>query len=180
MNQLLKQIGLIKEELGWQGISGLALLLLAAIFFTYSLKPLEQQTAGMRSQLDAARQRSGGGTKAFGAGDRQQELAALFDSLPEEKDVTDTLAKIYTIASKTGVELKRAGYHLDDKDSPRVEYGISFPMTGDYARIRAFLSGVLANNPAVSLDQVNFQRDRISDSTLKADVRMTIFLRPSR
>jgi Tfp pilus assembly protein PilO len=180
MNRLTVQLKQIKEELGWQGMSGIALLLLAGVFFTFSLNPLEQQNAKMRSQLEAAHPKSSNGAGAFGAGDQQQETEAFFDSLPEENDVTDTLAKIYAIASRTGVELKQVGYRLDDKDSPRVEYGMSFPMTGDYARIRAFLSGVLTNNPAVSLDQVNFQRERISDTTLKADVRMTIFLRPTK
>lgn len=177
MNRLIKQL---IEELGWQGISGITLLLLAAAFLPLKLNPLEQQTTLMRSQLEAARTKSGNGSQAFGAGDRQQELAAFYDSLPEEKDVTDTLAVIHSVAGVTGVELQQAEYHLDNKDPMQLEYGISFPVTGDYPRIRAFLSGMLSNNPALSLDQVTFQRDRVGDATLHATVKMTLFLKPSR
>jgi Tfp pilus assembly protein PilO len=177
MSRILKQL---KEELGWQGMSGIALLLLAAAFMNFALNPLEQKTALMRSQLEAARANSGKVAKAFDTGVHKQDLSAFFDALPEEKDVTDTLASIQNAAGRAGVELKQAEYHLDGKDGPRVEYGMNFPAKGEYPRIRAFLSRVLADNPALALDQVNFQRDKISDTTLNASIRMTLFLKPSK
>lgn len=173
-----QSINQLKEQLGWQGTSGIILLLLAGAFLTLSLDPLEQETESLRNRLEIARSKSVSGGTASGTGDRQQELAAFFDSLPDEKSVTDVLASIYTVAGAAGVELKQAEYHLDDKSWPRVEYGMNFPMTGEYPRIRAFLSRVLADHPAMALDQVNFQRDRIGETSLKAEVKLTLFLNP--
>jgi len=176
MNRLIDQL---RHQLGWQGKSGIAILLLAALFLNLLLNPLERETLVMRSHLDAARAKSGGEHHAI-AGGRQQELAEFFDSLPEQKDVTDTLASIYAISEAAGVELKQADYHLEDRDAPRIEYTMNFPVRGEYPRIRAFIHSVLANNPAMALDQITFQRDKIGDAALNANVRLTLFLKPSR
>lgn len=173
-----RQLEQLKHQLGWQGMSGVVMLLLAAAFLNLSLNPLEQETSLMRSRLDATHAKPGSGHPVM-TGDRQQELAEFFDSLPEQKEVTDTLASIYAIAELTGVELKQADYHADDKDAPRIEYTMNFPVRGEYQRIRVFVQGVLTKNPAMALDQITFQRDKIGDATLNANVRLTLFIKPS-
>ncbi len=176
MNQLLIKI---KEQLGWQGITGVLLLALAGTFLTLTLKPLEEETTFMHNRLDAARSKAAMHSRTFSLGDRQKELGLFFESLPLEQDVTDILASIYSVAEASGVEFKQADYQLNDKDTPRIEYGIVFPVQGDYAKIRLFVSRVLADHSAIALDQINFQRDKVNNPILKADIRMTLFLSPT-
>lgn len=170
----------VRDQLGWQGVAGIALLLVAGVFSQLALNPVEEQTALMRARLEAAHAKPGGGAQAFAAGGRQEDLAAFFGSLPEEKDVTDTLAIIYAVADAAGVQLQQAEYHVNTTSQAEIGYEISFPMHGEYPRIRVFLSRVLADNPALALDHISFRRDHISDAALNADVRFTLFLRPSR
>lgn len=132
----------------------------------------------MHSRLDATRANANAEAQTYNLGDRQKELGVFLDSLPDERDVTDILASIAVVAEASGVELKQAEYHLDNKNKPRVEYGLFFPVQGGYANIRHFVSRMLADHPAIALDQINFQRDRINDSILKAEIRLTLFLRP--
>lgn len=176
MKRLLKQF---REQLGWQGVSGIVLLVLAGAFFVLALGPLEQEIDFMHSRLQEARSKAVMQARTFSLGDQQKELGMFFDSLPAEEEVTDILAKIYALAEASGIGFKQAEYQLEDKDSPRMEYRITFPVQGDYARVRYFVSRVLAEHPAISLDQINFQRGRINDPSLKADIRLTLFLRPS-
>lgn len=173
-----KQLIQLKEQLGWQGMSGLLLLLLTGALHILALQPLEQETAFMHSRLDAAHSKSNAQSKTFDSGDRQQELGAFFDSLPAEQDVTDILASISAVAEASKVELKQAEYRIDEKSKPRLEYGLYFPVQGGYANIRHFVFRVLADHPAMALDQINFQRDRVNDSVLKAEIRFSLFLRP--
>ncbi len=172
-----KELAQLKEQLGWQGMSGLVLLGLTGALHVLALQPLEQETAVMHSRLDVARSKSEvqGGT--INSGDRQKELGMFFDSLPDEQDVTDILASISEVAEASRVELLHAEYRLDEKKKPRLEYGMLFPVQGGYANIRHFVFRVLADHPAIALDQINFQRDKINDSILKAEVRFTLFLR---
>jgi Tfp pilus assembly protein PilO len=169
-----------KEQLGWQGISGIVLLALAGVFQMLALKPLEQEVTFMRSHLDTSRTKTSMQSRTFSLGDRQKELGMFFDSLPSEEDVTDILASIYSVAEASGVGLKQAEYHPDSDGKTRVQYGMVFPVQGEYAKIRYFVARVLADNPAIAMDQINFQRDKISDPILKAEIRFTLFLRQAK
>lgn len=176
MTQLFNQF---KEQLGWQGMAGTVLLVLAGASLMLTLQPLERETAFMRSRIEVAHSKAAIQTRTFSLGSRQKELGVFFESLPAEQDVTDVLASIYSVAEASGVELKQAEYHLDDKDRPRVGYRMVFPIQGEYGKIRLFSSRVLADHPTIALDQINFQRDRINDPVLKAEIRLTLFLSPT-
>lgn len=172
-----QQLNQLREQLGWQGMSGVILLILSGIFFIFALDPLEQETGFLRNRLKEAHSKAAMHSRTFSLGDQQKELGLFFESLPVEGDVTDVLASIYSIAEASGVEFKQADYHLEEKDRPRLEYGINFPVQGEYGKVRYFVSRVLAEHHAISLDQINFQRDRINDPMLKAEIRLTLFLK---
>jgi len=167
-----------REQLGWQGACGIALLILAGIFHMLTIDPLEEQVSHMQRRIEAAHGEGGHRGAPFSQGDRQRELDEFYKSLPEEKDVTDIMAAIYGNAEAYDVQLKGASFHLDEKDKARVEYVMDFPMSGEYPRIRLFVSHILANHPYLALDKIDLRRERISDPALKADVRLTLFLRP--
>ncbi|HEY5993295.1 MAG TPA: hypothetical protein VIU46_01720 [Gallionellaceae bacterium] len=166
-----------KEQLGWQGKYGIALLVFAGAFHAFTIAPLERQNLDMHNRIDASRDSNVAGGEPFSSGNRIRELGTFYDSLPAEKDVTDIMGAIYGNADAYGVQLKEASYHLVDKDGSR-EYVMDFPMIGEYARVRLFVSHILAKHPYLALDQIDFRREKISDAKLKANVRFTLFLRP--
>jgi Tfp pilus assembly protein PilO len=172
-----QRVDQFREQLGWQGMSGIVMLALAGAFQMLALQPLQQEVTFMHSHLDAARAKASMQGRTLSLGDRQKELGMFFDSLPDEQDVTDILASIYAVAEASGVGLKQAEYHPDSINKARVEYGMIFPVKGDYTQIRYFVARVLADHAAIALDQISFQRDKISDPTLKAEIRFTLFLR---
>lgn len=175
MKAHLKQF---REQLGTPGLTGLVLLALAGTFILLTLQPLERETDFMRSRLEANHTKASMQTRTLSLGTRQKELADFFASLPAEQDVTDVLGSIYASAKATGVEFKQAEYKPEAQNNPRVEYAIIIPAQAEYPRIRLFVASVLANNPAVALDQINFQRERVNDATVKSEIRFTLFLRP--
>jgi len=174
-----RQLKEMLDQLGWQGIAGIVMLLMAALFSQVALDPLEHETAMARARLESFHSNSRDTAAAFASGDRQQ-LAKFFGALPHEEDVTDTLAIIYDVAQRAGVQMQQAQYHVDNTNPSEIGYEISFPMRGEYPRIRIFLSRVLKDNPALALDHISFQRDHIDDATYTANVKFTLFLNPSR
>ena len=50
------------------------------------------------------------------------------------------------------------------------------PLKGEYQKIRKFLSDVRSEIPIVSLDQVEFERQKVGDSMVDAKVILAIFL----
>ena len=168
----------LKDQLGWQGICGIALLFLAGVFHWLVIAPLEQQTSLMQGRVDAAHAKAAHAGARTGKDDLLKDLGAFYRALPEEKDITDIMGAIYATAEAYGVKLKDASYRLEDKEKPRIEYVMDFPMIGEYKRIRLFVTHILARYPYIALDQIDFKREKISEATLKVNVRMTIFLRP--
>ena len=173
-----KQLIQLREQLGWQGSTGIFLLALVAAFQMLALKPLEQEAVFIHKKVDAARSKSSMQGRNFGSMDKQKELGEFFESLPSEEDVTDVLATIYLVAEASRVGLKQAEYQLDDKNKQRLEYRMVFPVQGEYANIRFFVFRVLSDHPAIALDQMNIKRDKVNDSVLKAEIKLTLFLKP--
>ena len=169
MRQKLFTLG---KQLGWQGVTGGVLLVLAWIFLMTVLTPLEQKTKSMQNQLSMAMKPSMTSDTGF----RQHELGLFIDSLPAEPDVTDILASIESIAEESGLELQQVEYKLNDKDGSVLEYQMYFPIQGEYGAIYHFISSVLMKNRAISLDQIKFEREKISDTKLKAEIRLSLFL----
>lgn len=174
-----KHLNQLREQLGVPGITGVVLLALASAFLTLTINPLERETVFMHSRLDAVNSKSASKNRSYNLGNRQKELAQFFASLPNEKDVTDVLASIYASASATGVVFKQAEYKPEAQDNSHMSYGLTFPVQGEYVRIRLFVANILANNPAIALDHISFQRERINDTNVKAEIRFTLFLRPT-
>jgi Tfp pilus assembly protein PilO len=170
-----KKLDQLRGQLGWQGIAGLTLLALTWGLHIGILQPLERETSYLRSQLDQSLSKDAG-RNLERTGNHQKELERFYDSLPSEADVTDILASIVTVAEASSVELKQAEYRLDEKGNSGREYSLYYPVQGGYANIRHFVFRVLADHPLLALDQISFQRDKVNDSLLKAEIRFTLFV----
>jgi hypothetical protein len=53
---------------------------------------------------------------------------------------------------------------------------MSLPLSGEYPKIRRFLSDLRAEIPIVSLEEVEFERQKVGDQKVEAKVRLVIFL----
>ena len=177
---MIKQLKQLGEQLGWQGITGLSLLLVAAALHTFALAPLEEETAFIHKKVAAAQPKTAKQNRNYYSLDHQKELGEFFESLPDEEGVTDILATIARVAEASKLELKQAEYQLDDKNAKFMEYKIVYPVQGEYASIRFFVFRVLSDHPAIALDQLNFKRDKVNDALLKAEIKFTLFLKPAR
>jgi hypothetical protein len=167
----------IRNELEWTGLTAFALLGVAAFFLVMVLKPLEARNEQLEQQLArAARQvppRDGGLVQASSPAAR---LAAFYGLLRSEQQTTDRLAILHAIGKAAGVEFRSAEYRVH-RDTGRIErYEITLPVTGKYSQIRTFLDRSLDEIPVLSLDQVNFKRDGADDTSVQAEVRLTLHL----
>jgi hypothetical protein len=50
---------------------------------------------------------------------------------------------------------------------------------GGYAQIREFVAASLKAVPALALDELAFERPKISETQVQARVRLTLYLRPA-
>lgn len=163
------------DRLGWSGVAGTVLLMLCAAFYGVALAPLERQRHALQSTTVAEARSSAALKRAEEV--PQAQLAAFRRYFAGEETLETHLAAIYEAAAAARVNLKRGEYRLlEEKTWGLRQYQIVLPVTDTYPRVRQFVSRVLAAAPVASLDAIYFQRKRIGDAVVEAEIRFTVFV----
>lgn len=155
------------------GVAGLVLLAFCAMFYFSAVIPMGKEVRSLTS--DAAAQVHPRRETAKASPDRQ--LASFYQAFPKVKGATDALDKLHDAAMPQGVTLEQGEYHLVRNGTDKLaRYEIVLPIKGDYLHLRKFLSQALMDMPYLALDSVEFQRQKVSETSLDVQVKMTMFL----
>jgi hypothetical protein len=178
----------LRDDLGFTGCAGLALFAAAALFLFLVLKPVQEKSRLLEASLarhgGAAAGQAASGNTAANAADKLQIFYAYLD---RGESRTDWLAKLYGIATATGVELQSGSYRAaagektadkgDKADNGRIErYEIVLPVSGSYTQLREFLKRTLAEIPVLSLDQMTLKRESRNDGAVQAELKLTLHM----
>lgn len=164
-------------RLGPAGLTGLALLGLAAVAVTYipvvenEAEDLQSQVEALRTQLESAQR------TARPAGSIQTDtLRAL---LPALDTSTRDLRAVFAAAGRHRVELPKGDYTLshaeDGSGVARLE--VVLPIKERYATIKALVADLLNELPHASLSELRMERPAATASVLEARVRLTLYYR---
>jgi len=167
-----------RKELGWQGVAGIALLLVAYAFYSAVLAPMEQRAGLMKGKTDSLHQRTVFNASMQAA---QESPAAMLEKFyaffATDRTATDRLAEIHKLAHANGLSLRSAEYKfLREKDARLAQYQVTLPVHGGYLQIRAFAAQVLAEIPTVALDQIRFERKQAGKQDVEAEIKFTLYL----
>lgn len=181
--QVLKRVFALwerhKPSLGLPASVGLALLGATTVFYLSVLAPAEER---LRALDDAIAKRKPAPellTVSYQPSPTEPaaKLRAFYGFFDKGTGFTEWLARLYAAAERAGVELKLADYRrIDPADVPLVLQEVTLPVTGDYARIRAFAEGALGAVPVASLDQVSLRRQRANANLIEAELKFTFYL----
>lgn len=163
--------------LGKIGIAGLALVIFAALHDAFILMPLHARSLQLHEELAELRLSAGHSPVALDAGQAGAERAKSFrEFFPEPRDANYWLGKLYAISEREKLQLPHGDYRTGESNDrfPR-QMKISLPVRGNYAQIRRFAMGALADIPFLSLDEVSFQRSDAGSASLEAQVGFTFF-----
>jgi Tfp pilus assembly protein PilO len=166
------------QYLGLPGVLGVGLLVLAlAALFSVVMPAQEELERGRIAQQRAeqtARAQAAGSKKPQ---TRAEQLKTFYGAFPAEIAAADVLQSIYDTANQNGVALPHGEYSMAVEEGTRLaRYNITLPIVGSYEQIRGFIAAALAAVPALALDHVDFQRQKIGDPQIEAKLRMTLFL----
>jgi len=164
------------ERLGPAGVAGCGLLAFAAAFHFSAVGPLEAarvELAAEAARLDQ-RPRAGGPAER---GTPAEQLATFYAFLPPPESSPDWLGKIHAAARAKGLVLRSGEYRLERAAEQKfARYRITLPVAGSYAQIRGFVGQVLADVPAVALEEITLRRESASSPLLEARIRLTLYL----
>lgn len=167
------------HELGRAGGLGLALLAGALGFYLSTVRPAQEEAAALQWRRAEAMKR---GERQSGPGAPVPVTTAQIDRFmgffPGLESTPDWLRTVYAVAEREQLELLQGTYRLsDDRALGLAQYRISLPVRGSYPQIRRFIAGVLDEIPALSLEEVTFQREKIADGAVEAKIGLALHLR---
>jgi hypothetical protein len=164
------------RALGWSGVSGLALLVIAVGYYLTNYAPLYEDVSRLEKQVELASTEleQAGPKEAPGTPGRQ--LDDFYSRLKSQSDVAEVVRRLHGSAREVGLRFVRGDYRPQREASGKIlRYQITLPVRGSYPKVRQFLAQALRNEPALALDGVGFQTDR-SGGDLETRVQFTLFV----
>lgn len=167
----------LMPELGAVGVISIAILALAFLFLFLAVKPLEKHSQALELQLaSSTRQHGAAGAALVRTATPAAKIEDFYRLLRSGKQTTDWLDRLHAAAKTAGLDLDTADYRMMTTGTRIDRYEIRIPLRANYAQVRAFLDGALAEIPMLSLDEVKFKRERASDSLVEAELHLTLHL----
>lgn len=166
-----------RRRLGWPGLAGAALLVLAGLFYAAVVIPerleasdLQQRVAAMTAAAKAGKVPAGLAAEA--------RLATFYRSFPARSTAPTWLEKIYAAGAQAALVLDKGEYKLiPDRDARLVRYEINLPVHGSYVQVRQFIRTVLAEIPFAALNDIQIRRGAVSEPNVEARIRFILYLR---
>jgi hypothetical protein len=161
---------------GPSGLAGCLLIAAAATFYAGVLLPQQARLEELRDQhwqQRQAAQRPTGEAPLAPA----QKLAVFYGSFPAANALPDQLEVVYRAARQQSLALEQGEYRAaKDTLEQIMRYQITLPVRGTYPQIRKFVDGALLGVPALALESIQFERQKIGDPMVEAKVRFVVYL----
>jgi hypothetical protein len=161
-------------RLGRVGGLGLALLAGAAVFHFSAVRPASRELAALQLRAGEVERRVRPAAPAAVASDEIDRFVGFF---PPFESAPKWLRTLYAVAEREKLELVQGSYRMtDDQVLGLAYYRILLPVRGGYPQIRGFVAGVLDEIPALALEGIVLQREKVGDSMIDAKISLTLHL----
>lgn len=177
--RLIRPIGRRLRRLGLPGTVGIALWAMAGAFYVSALLPAQQRLDEVRLSAASLQERIARAGRTLGGSERPaaEQLAEFYRAFPDERRAPDWLGKIAATARSCGLSLDQGAYKpTRDKVGHLTRLQMTLPLRGEYRQIRQFLARTRQTLPIVSLEQVQFERQKVGDPLVDAKIRLVLYL----
>jgi hypothetical protein len=159
-------------RVGPAGLSGVSLLLAAAVAIGVLLMPAQHALVNLQGELTKA------GHAGVGALHPEATPQQFAGTLPTREQVPAVLGVLLVQANESNVALEQGKYTFTPAAQSRLaRYTFEFPVKGNYTDIRTFITKALTAVPALGLDKLHIERKNVGDASVNAEVGFVIYLR---
>jgi hypothetical protein len=165
---------------GAPGLIAAGLLVFVAAFYFSSLRPEQARLADLHRQVEAMQRGAAQGAEQPKRS-VSETLGEFYGSFPPSARLPDLLEKIFAAAERQQLRLDQGEYRVSrDNAGALMQFQMLFPVKGAYPQIRKFVADALADVPTLSLDSIQFERQKVGDAAVEAKVKLVVYLgRPS-
>jgi hypothetical protein len=165
------------HALGATGVIGIGVLMFCIPFYFSAVRPAERELHAQRSIAERLSARAP--FQPVSSEGRADELQRFYGLFPPLEKLPDQLELIYGLARAARLELLQGEYRLEKPPVGLAFYRITLPLRGTYPQIRQFLGATLKSMPIASLEGLRFERKKVGDTRIEAQIRLTVYFRPA-
>lgn len=166
------------RQLGWQGLTGMALLFACLVFGVGVALPETRRQVQLTQDLEKLREEIPQRKDAWIDRSPQASLQAFYEFLPEENEAMSQLGILLYMASANGLTPEKAVYKTGHhKQASFSRYEVNLPVRGTYVDIRTFINQALNALPSLALNEISLVRQDTGTDEVEANLRFTFFLR---
>jgi len=173
----MRELRRLPETLGAAGVLGLGVLVSCAVFYLTAVRLAERELEAQRAAEVRLKSRSPY-QPVSATNSAEAELLRFQNLFPAVERLPDELENLYAVARNAKLELQQGEYRLESRGQGLTAYRVTLPVRGTYSQIREFIGSVLEDLPIVSVDALRFERKKVGDAQIEAQVRLTIHFRP--
>lgn len=179
MSPLEQQLRWWSEQLGWAGLSALALVFYALLLYVFAIVPTQQQLLQLEQDIVIAQKRSQSQQAQTQAQDASENSLQerFYNDFPHKNDMSKALDTLFAAARASDLILQRGEYKLKrDPQTQILRYEIELPLQGTYPAIQRFTYQALTDLPTLALDEISFKREAANDALVQAKLHFTLYL----
>jgi len=164
---------------GRSGVLAIGILVVFPPFYFSAIAPAQERLDAARTSTLSLREQILHAGKSLDGSWRTpaEQLAEFYRIFPDERESPQWLEKLAVLAEKNGLSLNEGEYKpMRDKVGRLIRFQIMLPLKGEYPQIRRFLAALPAEAPIIALENVQFSRQNIADSTVEARIRLVLYM----
>lgn len=163
--------------LGRHGVMAIGILVIFPPFYFSAIAPAQERVDAARRGVLSMREPERNAGKSLDGATPAEQLAEFYRIFPEERYSPQWLEKLVALAEKNGLSLDQGEYKVtQDKAGRLMRFQIMLPVKGEYPQIRRFLAALPAETPIIALENVQFTRQNIADSTVEVQIRLALYM----
>jgi len=169
------------RQLGWQGGTGLLLLVGAVLLLMVVILPTSSKLAKLNLELSQLKSTHSNLEQAANTKGQLDVAQKFYLHLPLQADANNKIAEILDAAKVAGLVSNKTEYMPQAvPTSAMIKYQIKMPVLGSYMQIRQFIKQVLNSHPSLALNAINLKRNDINNDAVEANIQMTLYLQKTK
>ena len=160
------------------GKLGIVVLFVGVIMFFLIIRPQQHEANALKAEAQKVKARVDASKLAkTAAPSLQTRLTHFYQRFPAASTAPDLLDKIYTSAKTQNLSLEQGEYRWVHQDNDKLmRFEAVLPVKGSYVQIRKFLNQLLVELPNLTVDDISFQRQRVSDAIVQSQIKVSLYL----
>lgn len=178
MNAVLLNLYRLRYRLGFFGLAGIAVAVIALAMYVFSVLPAERQVQAGAVQLHNLRMHPE--STAVAEPSRRGDSAALaefYGQFPGMDHLPEQLNTLHALAHKHGIVLPRGDFKLVSAEGDKLlRYEITLPVKCSYPQLHSFIDEAAGKLPTMGLNEISLKREAVGENMVQAKLGFILYL----